>query len=308
MSEVTSTALATREPNPIGPMLQAIMEKGITAESVAALEKMTDLYERMERRNSEREAAAAFVELQRQVAEVNVQATKFIPDNSGNVRSTFAPYKEIMDKVGPCLLRSGFSVKYDHEFTDGRCTCTCILQHAGAYEYRNKYTVRVGGGPPKASDMQADSAAGSFAQRKALCAALNIVVDHEYDARAEGDYISPEAAADLEARIRKLGGDPAAYLKLADAATFADIREAKHGVLLAAIAKRERESIPQFPDVAAWRSEMLEVLAVRGAKSPPAAFDAIVKSRGFDSYLSVPPDKRQGAWVALKAGKLDQFI
>src|ERR1041385_895684 len=94
-------AVVRQEQPTVGQMLAAIIEKGVTSDSVAAVEQLVKLYERMEDRNAEKAFAAAFVALQADVPKV--QATKAVPNNDGTVRYRFAPFEDLMEQVAPIL-------------------------------------------------------------------------------------------------------------------------------------------------------------------------------------------------------------
>lgn len=305
----TSTALATHNTNPIAPMLEAITAKGITTESAATLEKMIDMWERVEAKNAERAFAAAFVGLQDDISRAGIQAVKGVPGRDGAVKYMFAPYEEIWPKVAPLLTRHGFGVSWDCKIDGPRVVMICKLKHTSGHEQINSFGARIGSGPPNASEAQSDGAAGTYAKRRALCDALNIVAEHDTDARSEGDTISQECADDLQRRVRALGGDEAKFLKLANAATFSEVRSVKYGILIAAIEERERsQPAPDFADPAKWRATMLELFAERGARQPAAAFDAALAKSGADKFTDVPEPRRVAAWRALRAGKLDVFL
>jgi len=235
----------------VGAMLHTIIEKGISGENVGALEKIVELYERMEAKNAEKEFAAAFVALQ--AAMPKVQATKPVPNNDGTTRYTFAPYEEIMAQVGPMLKAHGFTVTFSTDYIPGppqRLVKICTLQHVGGHARTNSFAVRVGSGPPKASEAQADGAASTYAKRFALCDALNITVggiDNDArsdDARAEGDFITEAQAIRLEERVEQLKVDRKRFLAYAGAATFAEIRASKHDLLVKMLDKKADENVP----------------------------------------------------------------
>lgn len=302
--------------NPIAPLLSAVVAKGITSENVEALSKLADLYSRMEAQRAEREFAAAFARLQASIPAI--EATRAVPDRNGAVRFTFAPYEEIMRAVQPVLAEHGFSLSFNMEQDGARLIAACTLTHSGGFSRTNRFGVRIGNGPPQTNEAQADGSARSYAKRYALCDCLNIIIDRDSDARSEGDVIDPATATKLEEAVRQLVLDPAKVLKLADAPSFDQIREAKLPVIEKILAEKRAEqrlsapapaaSSRDFADPGAWRDAMVEEFARRGAKNPGAAFDASLAKGGYSSYLDVPPFRRGVAWDALKAGKLDGYL
>lgn len=219
-------------------MLFAVLQKDVTADNVAAVEALAKLYERMEDRDAEKAFARAFVSLQAEMPKV--KATKAIPSNDGSVRSRFAPYEEIMEQVGPLLSKHGFTVSFTTDFDGNRIVKTCELQHDGGHKRLFKFAARIGSGPPKASEAQADGAASTFAKRYALCEALNIVVDLDTDARAEGGTITKEQADELAHRVQMTDSNKDAFLKYAGAKTYGEISAAKYGILDEFLARKEQ--------------------------------------------------------------------
>lgn len=233
--------LAAQEPS-IAGMLQTFIEKGVTSENVAALGQLLALKERMDERQSERDFAADFIALQKDMPKV--KATKAVPGNDGGVRYRFAPYEEIMDQIQPSLERYGFAVTFGSktEGTPPRIISTCTLIHKGGHSRSNDFGVRIGSGPPKASEAQADGAAATYAKRFALCNALNIRVEGiDDDARTIGEPITDVQAKELRDRLKATKGDEAKFLAFAGAAHFEAIPSTKWDALCSVLEQRERK-------------------------------------------------------------------
>lgn len=220
-------------------MMQTFIERGVTAENVAAMKELVGLQERMNEKQAEREFAAAFVQLQSEMPKVT--ATKPVPGKDGSIRYHYAPFEEIMKQVQPLLTRHGFTVTFDTRFIDGgRCVSVCTLMHTGGHSRSNEFAARVGHGPPHASEAQADGAAQTYSKRFALCNALNIVVSGmDDDARSEGGFITAEQAAELRRRVKATNTSEVKFLGFAQAATFEEIRASKMELLDEQLTKRE---------------------------------------------------------------------
>ncbi len=232
-------ATVHQEPS-IGNMLQAAIERGVTSENVAVLEKMMALYERQQAKNAEKEFAYAFTALQAEMPEI--RAVKPVPDRNGNIKYHFAPYEEIMDKVKPLLLKHGFTISFSMTFIEGRVTQECTLQHIGGHSRKNQFSVRVGSGPPGASEAQADGAAGTYAKRHALCNALNITIDSDtdgFDAKKEGAPITKDQVVYLRELVKETKSDEGLFLKFAGAPTFEEIGSARYDDLARSLHKKQ---------------------------------------------------------------------
>ncbi len=230
-------ALVNGEPS-VAMMLQKVIDGGITSENVAALESLVGLYDRMQAKNAEREFNQAFAKLQSELSSVN--ATRQVPNKDGSVRYRFAPYEDIMGTVKPVLIANGFAISFTTRFMEGgRMVSICTLRHVGGFSQSNEFAVRIGGGPPGATETQADGAAKTYAKRGALCDALNIVVEHDDDARMIGQPIGKALADDLEARVILTGADREAFLKYAGASSFAEISDERWPTLDELLKRKE---------------------------------------------------------------------
>lgn len=241
-----SQAVDVVRPAPdITDMLRAIMDRGVTADNVQAFGELVKVYERMEDRKLERAAKAefnkAFVLMQAEIP--TVQATKPVVDKQGNVKFKIADFEDIDAQARPILQRHGFTVSFSEGESQqpGKITKVCHLRHVGGWQQLNPYTVRIGSGPPGATESQADGSAHSYAKRGALCDALNIIIGHQdEDARVDGGPITPEQAASLRKRVRETGSNEPAFLKFAGAAKFEEIPAAKYSILDENLRRKER--------------------------------------------------------------------
>ncbi len=219
-------------------MLESVQKSKATPETVEVLKGMMDLYERDQARNAEREFNQAFAKLQSELSSVN--ATRQVPNKDGSVRYRFAPYEDIMETVKPVLIANGFAISFTTRLMEGgRIVSICTLRHVGGFSQSNEFAVRIGGGPPGATETQADGAAKTYAKRGALCDALNIVVEHDDDARMIGKPIHVSLAEDIEARVREVGADREAFLKYAGAKDFSEISDERWPALDELLKRKE---------------------------------------------------------------------
>lgn len=232
-----NTQLAVAEPS-VASMLSKVIEQGVTTENVAALEKLCDLYERMQAKSSEQQFNAAFSQLQSELPQV--EATESVPNRDGSVRYKFAPFPKIMEKIQPFLTSHGFSVSFNSRFDNGRMIVVCSLMHISGHSRTNEFAVRIGQGPPGASETQADGAAKTYAKRGALCDCLNIAIDHDDDARMVGKPIGKALGEDLKARVEACGADEDAFLRFAGAANYESIPDDRFDALDAMLTRKER--------------------------------------------------------------------
>jgi len=227
--------LAVRDPSP-STMMQAVIEKGITAENVTVLEKLIELHERMQVREAEKAFNADFVALQGELP--IIVASTPIPN-----RGKYERFEDVMRVVGPLLVRHGFTVSFSMDVKDNRILETCTLKHTGGHSQSNSFAVRTGKAD---SDTQADCKAATTAKRNALLNCLNIVIrqdvfqDEENNAEMVGTAISFEQAAYLKEQVKETGSDEEAFLRFAGAAKYEDIGSARYDSLVALLQKKAR--------------------------------------------------------------------
>jgi hypothetical protein len=232
-----SSALAPSSP-PIGAMLQAAFEKGVSSENMAVVEKMMDLFERQQKFDAEKEFNRAFVALQADLP--IIVATSVIPN-----RGKYERFEDVMRVVGPLLVKHGFTVSFSMDFRDGRILETCTLKHVAGHSQSNSFAVRPGRAD---SDTQADCKAATTAKRNALLNCLNIVIrqdallNEDQDASLEGATISPDKVAYLREQVAETNSDPVKFLALAGVSKFEDIRTGSYDVLVRALAAKSRRT------------------------------------------------------------------
>lgn len=227
----------------VAAVLQAAVAGGVSADNVAVVEKLIALQERMEERAGQKAFARAFNALQAEMPAV--QAVKPVPDRDGNIKYHFAPFEHIMEQVRPFLLKHGFTLSFSMTADEGRITQSCKLTHVDGHSQSNSSSVRIGKGPPGASETQADGAASTYAKRFALCDALNIVIEKDgdgvpHDAKVIGAPIGEDKIQYLRESLAEAGGTEAGLLSLAGATRFEEIGEAVYPVLVRALEARKR--------------------------------------------------------------------
>lgn len=244
LAKTEPTQLATMPEPSVAVMLQSAIQQGITPENATTLERMMNLYERMEDKRAEQAFAAAFVQLQSETP--SVRATKPVPNNDGTVRYCFAPYEEIMATVQPLLKKYGFTVTFDTNYLEsGRLEVSCTLVHEKGHSRTNKFAVRIGQGPPKASEMQADGSARTYAKRGALCDALNIVVDRDNDGAGDspadlGAFVSDEQADAIKLLVESTGADKEKLFRFAGSSSYGTIPADRFEQIVSMLKKKEK--------------------------------------------------------------------
>lgn len=216
----------------------------MTQEDAAVLATLVKLKNDEEDRNAWKQFTAAFKDMQDELPTIVAQTAILN-------RGKYERFEDVMEKVGPILRKHGFTVRFSQPVdNDGkpiaeanRVTEICHLSHVGGHSESNSFSVRTGG--KSDSETQADCKAATTAKRNALLNALNIVIrqdslQSEDDARNDGDYITEKEAMDLKVRVTSCGMNEATFLKLGQAATYAEIRRGAYPVLVEMLLLKER--------------------------------------------------------------------
>lgn len=222
-------------------ILQAVVEKGVTTENVAAVEKICSLYERMEGVKSERAFSSAFVQLQKETRKIKAMTSVTV---DGVVRYKFANKDQIMDEVQPLLDKFGFAVSKSQKADEKRVTMFITVIHLGGHKVTTEYSNRISK-IPGCNDWQNDAGASEAAERNAICDAFNIRIDKSItagDARNEGANITPDQAKSLRERVHATGSDEQRFLKFAQAPTFEEIKTSMFSTLDDNLRRREKVS------------------------------------------------------------------
>lgn len=292
-------------------MMQAIVEKGITAESVSVMKDLLAMQREMKAEQAKSSFASAFADLRRECGKI--LATKIIPTKDGTAKGRFAPLTEIQNHIEPLLEKHGFFMTFDQQKLEGGQTrVECVVVHRDGHEMRSGFTCREHQSPQN-SAAQNDGGTNTLAKRYALCNMFGIRIDYETDARAEGDTISAEQAADLRHRAERVyNGDPekiARLLKFAGATTWENIRQAKYTQAMRELARdggadakpaATTDAAPPCPDDPnAWLEGMQQRCADIG-KTPSETtktLAATFKKYGATSHLGMTAENRQKVWA-----------
>ena len=228
------------EMNP-ATMIQAIVDKGITAESVGVMKDLIAMQREMKAEAAKASFAKAFADVRRECGKI--LATKTIPTRDGGIKGRFAPVTEIQDQIEPLLERHGFFMTFDQERLEGGLTrVVCVVVHRDGHEMRSGFTCREHQSPQN-SPAQNDGGTNTLAKRYAMCNMFGIRIDYEADAGAEGGTITPKQAEELRARAgRVYGGDEERMnrlLKFAGASTWEAITESKYAQAMKELDREE---------------------------------------------------------------------
>ena len=233
--QVPSTEMAapTGEVTPMQAIVYAI-EKGIPAEQLSQLMKLSDHYE-------DREAKKAFV---RAMAEFKRNPPRIIKDiqvSFGNTNYSHADISKASDLIGVELLKHGLTHHWETSSLDnGMTRVACIITHVDGYSEESSMQAASDSSGSK-NPIQAAGSTVSYLQRYTLLTAVGIVAQGvDNDGRApsqETEFITSEQVNQIDDLIEEHSLDKGLFLKWAKVEKLKDIPASNLEAVMAGIQK-----------------------------------------------------------------------
>ncbi len=235
-TDQTAIELAQAPEPSVAQLMQSVIAQGITESSVAVMERLVALKERLDDKSAEREFAAAFADLQ---AELPRFAARGKAD-----RYNYMKYEDIMAELSPLLVKHGFSVTFSSQVDAVRITQLCTVTHRNGHSRTNQYAVRMSNRTPGLNECQQDGLAGTYAKRYAVCGAFNITCETDSDGAPDvsmdGELIGHDRVQYLTELLAEKGADVAKFLALAGADKIENIRTGSYDVLVRALLAKKK--------------------------------------------------------------------
>ena len=213
----------------------------------ASMEKFYDLFDRMKKDQAKAAHAEAMARFKALCPPIprrtpNPQFKQVDRDGVSRPRM-FASLEDIGSVIQKPLSECGLSFRFgEAKVTDGYLSMPCIIAHAAGHSESSSIPMPV---ESKAgcSDQQKFGIAQTYAMRYSLVAALGLTttdVDEDGNDPGAGEVVTAEQAANLDAAVAGVGGDPAKFLKMLGVEKYADIPLSRYGQALAAIEKKRK--------------------------------------------------------------------
>ena len=217
-------------------ILDAAVRGGVTSENVAVVKEIIAMRREEVAFEAKAKFNRAFFELKTELARMDFYADKAAKNNSGAVAYTYCSEKELSSKLDPVLLKHGFTMLFGQRDDAGKTAALITLIHQDGHEETREYSVRSGNTNAMKDATAADTGATTSAWRHLVIKMFGLKsrIQEGDDPRNLGDTntkVTPAQAADLEHRVKMLNRNVPAFLKLAGAATFADIPAQSYPVL-----------------------------------------------------------------------------
>lgn len=161
--------------NPAGEMLQMAMADSNV--DLDKMEKIMQMYERVEAQKAEREYNAAMANLQGNMPDIPKDGKIVV---KGELRSEYSKFETIMGAIKPHLLKNGIAVSFRSTFDQGKAVVECVISHKDGHREATSITLPFDESGAKNSVQKIGSSL-SYAKRYALCLILNIPTGGEDD-------------------------------------------------------------------------------------------------------------------------------
>lgn len=201
---------------PAGIMLVISRAAADPNTDVTKLERLLQMYERLEASAAKTAYAAALARLQPKLPILSERGG--IKDRAGNVQSKYALWEDIVGAITPLLSSEGFALSFRTEstLTEG-ITVTAVLTHSGGHSEATSLTLPTDTSGSK-NAVQAVGSSVSYGKRYTCGALLNLRTGETDDDGKTGGGGAPQAlsekqVADLEALISEVGADKKRLLK-----------------------------------------------------------------------------------------------
>lgn len=209
LAKVETQPLATVQgETEIGRLLNHALDKGIDTDK---LEKLVELYERMQDREAAKEFAASLADFQAECPSIEKTSTANIVTRGGtNYSYAYAELDAIATVVRPFLHTRGLSYAWDCKVADRILTCTCTLRHVNGHSVSADFPCSIETSAAM-SEPQKAAAALTFARRQSLVQVLGLTMtDPDNDGAGRPGPVGPIT----EERCRELND---LLIKAADA-------------------------------------------------------------------------------------------
>lgn len=236
--EPTTEIRAVEPAGEITPM--TLMHAMVTGSQYTpeSLDKMMDLYERIEAHSASKAFSLAITQFQSQVKPI----VKRKEARSGSAVTLYAPLGDIAESIKHDLRECGLAYRFKIAHRDdGLIEVTCIVSHAQGHK---EETTMVSGADDSGGSMNSIQRMGStvtYLQRYTLIGALGLATaDEDMDGRVMQDYITADQKKDLEARAKAVNVNMEKYLAYLKIETLDQLRAADYAKAEQAMKDQEK--------------------------------------------------------------------
>lgn len=199
--------------NDAGTIMTVISRAASDPETdVTKLERLLDMYERIDRDNARKQFWADFAEMQQNMPVITERGEIKV---KGQLQSSYAKFEDIQKAVRPILKDYGFAMSFSLDSSSGMIAVTGRLAHRAGHVEETTFTL-----PPDTSgnknQIQSYGSAQSYAQRYATIALLNIEtrgMDDDGGSAVGPEPITQQQASEITDLLDSTGSDEQRFLK-----------------------------------------------------------------------------------------------
>ena len=223
---------AASPPPTISDGLLSIIERAARDGSVDLdkMDRLLAMRERIDAREAARSFNAAISAAKGEIGNIVKNRKVDFTTAKGRTNYRYEDFAEVAKVVDPVLRDHGLSYRFRSSQEGSRIVVTCILSHADGHFEETALSAPIDDSGNK-NAIQAIGSSATYLQRYTLKLALGLASSNDDDGRSSVSLatITAAQAAEIEARIKSTGGDPAKFLSMAKLDSFADIPASEYG-------------------------------------------------------------------------------
>ena len=192
-----------------GGHINKLMELALSNNAdVNALEKLLDMQERWEARQSRHDFFESLAEFQSSVP--------MITKSKKGHNYKYAPLPDIQIAIGSLLKKVGLTYRFEQDHSrDGLIEVTCVVTHKGGHTEKTSMTAGYDDTGSK-NEIQSRGSTVTYLQRYTLIGAFGLITaDEDIDGRIDqsAGYITADQVIEIKDLLKESGSDEAKMLK-----------------------------------------------------------------------------------------------
>jgi len=175
---------------------------------VSAIERLVELEDRVDRRNSEKEFYRELADFQAECPQIKKTSSskKSATKEGGKFGYNYAELDEIQKTIKPLLYKRGFSFSWDTEtvFENNNpiINCTCYLRHRNGHLTKASFSVPINRDVGSMNEVQRHSAVKTYIKRQTLVDVLGLTTtENDTDGSPPSELLTKDQVATIKKTI-----------------------------------------------------------------------------------------------------------
>jgi len=221
-------------------ILEAAINGGVTQENVSVVKELIAMCREQRAEDAKAAFARAFFNLRKSMPDI--YADKQAHNKAGEVTFTYCSETELSRQLEPHLMAHGFAMLFGQNSSDGRITINVTLMHEAGHSELREFTVRSGTPNAMKDGAMCDAGSATTAWRHLMIKMFGLKsrIMEGNDARLDGEKISADKVQYLREQVAETGSNEKAFLAMAGAETYEDIKTGSYDVLVRALSAKAR--------------------------------------------------------------------